>query len=163
MQKGKHVHLYSEIRFFDSFKFLSQSLESLAKTVQTSSLQLLRNKFFDMSHEKFRGKGFFSLQLFGQLWKNFPTFSCLRRRLEKQLVWKNRHKWTRLWKGKGDSYTDASQQLWWLSWFLIDSRCISLSRYLWSFPWCSSQRVSLGRSSFLFSSKLELRRNVEYD
>ena len=41
---------------------MSQSLESLANTMQTSSLQLLRNKFSDMSEfdfEKIRGKGFF--------------------------------------------------------------------------------------------------------
>ena len=35
---GKHVPLYSEISFLESFQFVSQSLESLAKTIQTSSL-----------------------------------------------------------------------------------------------------------------------------
>ena len=104
----------------------------------------------------------FPLQIVGQFWKIFPTFSCLRGRLEKHFVWKNRHKWTRIWKGKGDLYTDALQQLWWLSRFLVDSRCLSLSGYLSSFPWCLSQRVSLGPISFFFSSKLELGRNVEY-
>ena len=59
---GRHVPLYSEIRFLDSFQFMSQSLESLAKTMETSSLQLLRNKLSDMSDfdfEKIRGKCFF--------------------------------------------------------------------------------------------------------
>ena len=59
---GRHVPLYSEIRFLDSFQFMSQTLEGLAKTMQTSSLPLLRDKFSDMSDfdfEKIRGKGFF--------------------------------------------------------------------------------------------------------
>ena len=38
---GRHVPLYSEIRFLDSSQFMSQSLESLAKTMQTSSHHLL--------------------------------------------------------------------------------------------------------------------------
>ena len=73
---GRHVPLHSEIRFVDSFQFMSESLESLAKTMQTSSLQLLRNKFSDMSDfdfEKIGGKGFF-------IWtalKKFPNLFLL--------------------------------------------------------------------------------------
>ena len=77
---GRYVPLYSEIRFLDSFQFMSQSLESLAKTIQTSSLQLLRNKFSDMSDfdfEKIRGKCFFPynyLDSFEKISQPFPAY-----------------------------------------------------------------------------------------
>ena len=77
---GRHVPLYSEIRFLDSFQFTSQSLESLAKTMQTSSLQLLRNKFSDKSDfdvEKLRGKGFLPynyLDSFETFSQTFPAY-----------------------------------------------------------------------------------------
>ena len=77
---GRHVPLYSQIRFLDSFQFMSQSLESLAKTMQTSSLQLLRNKFSDMSDfdfEKIRGKGFSPynyLDSFEKFSQPFPAY-----------------------------------------------------------------------------------------
>ena len=149
---GRHVPLHSEIRFLDSFQFMSQSLESLAKTMQTSSLQLLRNKFSDMSDFDF------PLQVFGQLRKIFPTLSCLRGRLEKQFVWKNRHKWTRIWKGKWDLYTDALQHLWWLHDFYL-----TLDVYLLADISESLRGVChLDPLHFFFSSKLELGRNVEY-
>ena len=72
--------LYSEIRFLDSFQFTSQSLESLGKTMQTSSLQLLRNKFSDMGDfdiEKIRGKSFFPynyLDSFENFSQHFPAY-----------------------------------------------------------------------------------------
>ena len=80
MQNGRHVPLYREIRFLDSFQFMSQSLESLAKSMQSSSLQLLRNKFSDMSDfdsEKIRGKGFFSLTFISTTLKNFANLFSL--------------------------------------------------------------------------------------
>ena len=59
---GRLVPVYSEIRFLDSFQFMAQSLESLAKTMETSTLSLLREKFSRLSDdefEKIRGKGLF--------------------------------------------------------------------------------------------------------
>ena len=76
---GRHVPLYSEIRFLDSFQFMSHSLESRAKTIQTSSLQLLRNKFSDMTEIDFgriRGEGFFpytNLDSFENFSQPFPA------------------------------------------------------------------------------------------
>ena len=98
-KNGRHVPLYSEIRFLDSFQFTSQSLESLAKTMQNSSLQLLRDMFSDMSgfdFEKIRGKCFFLYSYLDSFEKFSQPFSCSRGRLEKQFVQKNRHKRTRL-------------------------------------------------------------------
>ena len=43
---GRVVPLYREIRFLDSFQFMSQSLEGLAKTMATSKLLYLRQKNF---------------------------------------------------------------------------------------------------------------------
>ena len=66
--------LYSEIRFLDGFQFMSQSLESLANTMQTSSLQLLQSKYsdrIDFDFEKVRGKGF-SLTFIWTALKKFP-------------------------------------------------------------------------------------------
>ena len=59
---GRVVPLYSEIRFLDSFQCMSQSLEGLAKTMATSKLLYLRQKFSSLSDdnfEKIRGKGSF--------------------------------------------------------------------------------------------------------
>ena len=59
---------------------MPQSLESLARTMQTSSLQLLRNKFSNMSDfdfEKIRGKGFFPynyLDSFEKFSQPFPAY-----------------------------------------------------------------------------------------
>ena len=77
---GRHVPLYSEIRSLDSFQFMSQSFESLARTMQTLSLQLLRNKFSDMSDfdfEKIRGKSVFpynDLDSFEKWSQPFPAY-----------------------------------------------------------------------------------------
>ena len=58
----KFVSLYSEIRSLDSFQFMSQSLDSLAGTMATSALILLRRKLSQLSEadiQKVRGKGYF--------------------------------------------------------------------------------------------------------
>ena len=62
-KNGRLVPQYCEIRFLDGFHFMSQGLEGLAKTIQTSSIQLLRTKVFDLSEfdfENTRDKYFFS-------------------------------------------------------------------------------------------------------
>ena len=59
---GRHVPLHSGIRFSDSFQFMSQSLDNLANTMETSSVHLLPKHFLTwliLILEKIRGKGFF--------------------------------------------------------------------------------------------------------
>ena len=86
---GKVVALYSEIRFLDSFQFMSQSLDSLARTMESSSLILLRRKFphlNDADFRKVRGKGYFPYSFlnsferfsdpfpaYGDIWRNSLT------------------------------------------------------------------------------------------
>ena len=65
--KDERVVLYSEIKFLDSFQFISQSLAGLAETMATSKLLYLRRKISQLSDDNFEkilGKGYFS-QLFG--------------------------------------------------------------------------------------------------
>ena len=59
---GQNVVLYHSLRFLDSFQFMSQSLDSLAKTVDKSDFKLLRAgfpKIGDNLFEKLTKKGFF--------------------------------------------------------------------------------------------------------
>ena len=59
---GRLVPLYSEIRFLNSFQFMSQNLDGLAKTRATSKPLYLRQEFSSLSEfnfEKVRGKGYF--------------------------------------------------------------------------------------------------------
>ena len=79
MQNGRPLPLYSKIRFLDSFQYMSQSFECLAKTMQTYLLQLLRNIFSDISSfdfENIRGKGF-SPTIIWTTSKNFPRLLLL--------------------------------------------------------------------------------------
>ena len=77
---GKVVALYSEIRFLGSFQFMSQSLDSLARTMESSSLILLRRKFShlnDADFRKVRGKGYFPysfLNSFERFSDPFPAY-----------------------------------------------------------------------------------------
>ena len=59
---GLNVVLYHSLRFLDSFQFMSQSLDSLAKTVDKSDFKLLRTgspKIGDNLCEKLTKNGFF--------------------------------------------------------------------------------------------------------
>ena len=77
-KQGVKKPIYSEIRFLDSFQFLSQGLDGLAKTMELGDLKHLRSKFSHLSHENFsklRGKSAFpycyldSLTKFSAFWK----------------------------------------------------------------------------------------------
>ena len=84
---------YCEIRFLDSFQSKSQGLAGLAKTMQTSSIQLLRIKVFDMSEfdfENTRDKSFFSCNNMDSLEKYSQPFPA------------NGDAWRISWSGKTD-------------------------------------------------------------
>ena len=91
---GRHVSLYSENRFLDSFQFMSQSLESLTRTMQTPPLQLLRNKFSDMSDfdsEKIPGKCFPLTTIWTAL-KNFRNLFLLTGTLGETVCLEKKHR-----------------------------------------------------------------------
>ena len=85
-KQGAKKPIYNEIRFLDSFQFLSQGLDGLAKTMKLGDLKHLRSKFSylsDANFSKLRGKSAFpycyldcltkfsaSFPLFGNDWKN---------------------------------------------------------------------------------------------
>ena len=162
---GGYVALYSEIRFLDSFQFMSQSFESLAKTMRTSSLELLRNKFSDMSdfdYEKIRGKGLFlykSLDSFEKFSQNFPASGDA-------------------WKNSLSRKIDISERDYEKAKAIhILLRCnnfgeyhdfnLTLDVYLWAdifdaFRGVCLKDYQLDPVRFFFSSKLELCGNVEY-
>ena len=59
---GQNVVLYHSLRFLDSFHFMSQSLDSLAKTVDKNDFKLLRAGFPNIGYDLFQTltkKGFF--------------------------------------------------------------------------------------------------------
>ena len=61
-KQGVQKPIYSEIRFLDSFQFMSQILDGLAKTMEFGDLKHLRSKFSYLSDENFsklRGKSAF--------------------------------------------------------------------------------------------------------
>ena len=69
---GRHKPLYNGIRFLDSLQYMSQSPENFAKTMETSSLHLLRNKFSgmnDFNFGKIRGRDFFPYNYFDRFEK----------------------------------------------------------------------------------------------
>lgn len=88
-KKGRNIVLYHSLRFLDSFQFMSQSLDSLAKTLEIKDFKLLRAGFpntDDNLFSKLTQKGFFpynfldSLDKFkeplpdyGPLWYNTLT------------------------------------------------------------------------------------------
>ena len=127
---GRLVPLYSEIRFLDSFQIISQSLESLAKTMQTSSLQVLRNKFSDMGDfdfERNRGKGSFPYNLSDSFEKFIQLF------LASGEAWRNSLSGKidiseREYEKAKEIYTLMRATI--ISRFLFDSPFLSLSKYL---------------------------------
>ena len=50
---GQNVVLYHSLQFLDSFQFMSQSLDSLAKTVDKSDFKLLRTGFLNIGDNLF--------------------------------------------------------------------------------------------------------------
>ena len=61
-KKNRIVRLFHSLRFLDSLQFMSQSLESLAKTLKADDFALLRQHFSgvpDQVFEKLTKKGFF--------------------------------------------------------------------------------------------------------
>ena len=59
---GQNAVLYYSLRFLDSFQFMSQSLDSLAKTVDKNDFKLLRAGFPNIGDDLFQKltkKGFF--------------------------------------------------------------------------------------------------------
>ena len=59
---GQNVVLYHSLRFLDSFQFMSQSLDSLTKTVDKNDFKLLRAAFSNIGDDLFQRltkKGFF--------------------------------------------------------------------------------------------------------
>ena len=61
-KKNRNVRLFHSLRFLDSLQFMSQSLESLAKTLKTEDFALLRQHFSsvpDQVFKKLTKKGFF--------------------------------------------------------------------------------------------------------
>ena len=74
---------YHSLRFLDSFQFLSQSLDSLAKTVDKNGFKLMRAGFpniRDNLFEKLTKKGFFPynyLESFEKFTEPFPPHGPL--------------------------------------------------------------------------------------
>ena len=88
-KSGDFVKMYHSLRFLDSFQFVSQSLENLAKTLTVQDFKHLRESFAGISDNlflKITRKGFFPysyldcfkkfekpLPEYGSLWKNTLT------------------------------------------------------------------------------------------
>ena len=74
------VPLYSHIRFLDSFQFMSQVLDNLAKTLQHENFKLSREAFGNLNDDEFNSvirKGFFPynyLDSFQNFSAPFPAF-----------------------------------------------------------------------------------------
>ena len=74
------VPLYSQIRFLDSFHFMSQGLDNLAKTLQHENFKLSREAFGNLKDEEFISvtrKGFFPYNYqdsFQKFSAPFPAF-----------------------------------------------------------------------------------------
>ena len=68
-KKNRIVRLFLSLRFLDSLHFMSQSLESLAKTLKAEDFSLLRQHFSSVPDQVFKKltKKVFSIQLSGQL------------------------------------------------------------------------------------------------
>ena len=61
-KSGQHIVLYHSLSFLDSFQFMSQSIDSLAKTIQKGDFKLLKAGFPNIGEalfEKITRKGFF--------------------------------------------------------------------------------------------------------
>ena len=74
------VPLYSHIRFLDSFQFMSQGLDNLAKTLHHENFKLSREAFGNLNDDEFTSvtrKGFFPynyLDSFQKFSAPFPAF-----------------------------------------------------------------------------------------
>ena len=98
---GRHVPLYSEVRFLDSFQFMSQSFESLAKTMQTRHYNCIETCFLTWAiliQKKIQGKTFFPYNYLDSHEKFSQLFLAYEDDWRDSFLWKNRHKWTRNWK-----------------------------------------------------------------
>ena len=85
-QSRQLVNLYQPLRFLDSYRFVSQRLENLAKTLKKNYFFSLKQFFLDVPDQiflKLTQKVFFSLQLPRQFEKVQRTLSKLWWRLEK--------------------------------------------------------------------------------
>ena len=74
---GQIVVLYHSLHFFESFQFMSQSLDSLAKTVDQSDFELLRTGFPNIGDKLFGNltkKGFFPYNYLASFEKFTDTF-----------------------------------------------------------------------------------------
>ena len=82
-KSGQHIVLYHYLRFIDSFKFMSQSIDSLAKAIDKGHFNLLKPGFPDFGEgifEKITRKGFFAynfLDLFEKFNEHFPPHGPL--------------------------------------------------------------------------------------
>ena len=88
-QSGQLVKLHESLRFLDSYQFVSQSLENLAKTLKASDFSILKQFFSNIPYHlfvKLTQKGFFPysyldsfekfkepLPTYGDSWKNSLT------------------------------------------------------------------------------------------
>ena len=79
-QTGQLVKLYQSLRFLDSYQFVSQSVENLAKTLKKDDLFLLKHFFHNVPDQTFLKliqKGFFpysyldSFEKFKELFPNY--------------------------------------------------------------------------------------------
>ena len=87
-QSGQLVEMYQSLRFLDSYQFVSQSLENLAKTLKKDDLILLQQFFHNVPDQVFfrlAQKGFF-LTLPRQFRKIQRAFSKLCWSLENSLI-----------------------------------------------------------------------------
>ena len=73
---GKVVPLYSEIRFLDSFQFMSQSLIGFAKPMATSKLLNLGQKLPSFSDDNFEKKIQKKVTPLTAFWKVLKTLTC---------------------------------------------------------------------------------------
>ena len=76
---GQNAMLYHSLRFLDSFQFMSQNVDSLAKTVNKNDFKLLRAGFPNVEDDLFQRliKKVFSRTTISTLWKSLLSPSHL--------------------------------------------------------------------------------------
>ena len=130
----KNATMTINLRFLDSFQFMSQSLES-SENIENWWLFVIKEVFFfdtsDSWLEVTHWKRLFSILLFGLILKVWKTFTQLWRRLEKHLDMQNWHLWGRRCPSLQNLHYVWLSQLGRLPWCVFTDWCFNCSWCFW--------------------------------